>query len=367
MLYEKTDGNHIRCSLCAHRCRIKPSDRGICGVRENRDGTLFSLVYGRVIAENVDPIEKKPLFHVLPGSKSFSIATVGCNFRCTFCQNHDISQTPRETGSISGRESTPEEMVEKARKTGSKTIAYTYTEPTIYFEFAYDTAKMAHEKGLKNVFVTNGFMTEEAIEAISPYLHAANVDLKAFSDDFYRKHCGARLQPVLDSLKKMKSLGIWVEVTTLLIPTLNDSNEELRRRIYSFSRRRDPLAYQPVSSPLPDGRPPPYPGRLHSQGRRNRKGRRPEIRLQRQHPRRRRGKYLLLPLQRTAHRPLWILYRKNQPERDTLPPLRNPSERDILIRNSPNPDPPRRKTGKGCRGLSPAIVQAPECPPVRGR
>jgi pyruvate formate lyase activating enzyme len=229
MLYEKTDGNHIRCSLCAHRCMIKPSDRGICGVRENRDGTLFSLVYGRVIAENVDPIEKKPLFHVLPGSKSFSIATVGCNFRCTFCQNHDISQTPRETGSISGRESTPEEMVEKARKTGSKTIAYTYTEPTIYFEFAYDTAKMAHEKGLKNVFVTNGFMTEEAIEAISPYLHAANVDLKAFSDDFYRKHCGARLQPVLDSLKKMKSLGIWVEVTTLLIPTLNDSNEELRQ------------------------------------------------------------------------------------------------------------------------------------------
>jgi len=229
MLYEKTDGNHIRCSLCAHRCRIKPSDRGICGVRENRDGTLFSLVYGRVIAENVDPIEKKPLFHVLPGSKSFSIATVGCNFRCTFCQNHDISQTPRETGSIFGRESTPEKMVEKARKTGSKTIAYTYTEPTIYFEFAYNTAKMAHEKGLKNVFVTNGFMTEEAIESISPYLHAANVDLKAFREDFYKKHCGARLQPVLDSLKKMKSLGIWVEVTTLLIPTLNDSNEELRQ------------------------------------------------------------------------------------------------------------------------------------------
>jgi len=229
MLYGKLDGNDVRCHLCAHRCRIKPADRGICGVRENRDSALFSLVYGRVIAENVDPIEKKPLFHVLPGSKSFSIATVGCNFRCTFCQNHDISQAPRETGSIFGRESTPEEMVEKARKTGSKTIAYTYTEPTIYFEFAYDTAKMAHEKGLKNVFVTNGFMTEEAIEAISPCLHAVNVDLKAFTDDFYRKHCGARLQPVLDSLKKMKSLGIWVEVTTLLIPTLNDSNEELRQ------------------------------------------------------------------------------------------------------------------------------------------
>ena len=229
MLYGKTDGNQVICSLCAHRCRIGPSDRGICGVRENREGILYSLVYGRVIAENVDPIEKKPLFHVLPGSKSFSIATVGCNFRCTFCQNHDISQAPRETGSIFGRESTPEEMVDKAAGTGSKTIAYTYTEPTIYFEFAYDTAKMAQEKGLKNVFVTNGFMTEEAIEKMAPCLHAANVDLKAFTDDFYKKHCGARLQPVLDSLKKMKSLGIWVEVTTLLIPTLNDSDEELRQ------------------------------------------------------------------------------------------------------------------------------------------
>jgi pyruvate formate lyase activating enzyme len=229
MLFEKTDGNQVICSLCAHSCRIGPGDRGVCGVRENREGVLYSLVYGRVIAENVDPIEKKPLFHVLPGSKSFSIATVGCNFRCTFCQNHDISQAPWETGSIFGRKSTPEEIVEKAVGTGSKTIAYTYTEPTIYFEFAHDTAKMALEKGLKNVFVTNGFMTEEAIEKMAPSLHAANVDLKAFTDDFYRKKCGARLQPVLDSLKKMKSLGIWVEVTTLLIPTLNDSDEELRQ------------------------------------------------------------------------------------------------------------------------------------------
>jgi pyruvate formate lyase activating enzyme len=229
MLFEKTDGNQVICSLCAHSCRIGPGDRGVCGVRENREGVLYSLVYGRVIAENVDPIEKKPLFHVLPGSKSFSIATVGCNFRCTFCQNHDISQAPWETGSIFGRKSTHEEIVEKAVGTGSKTIAYTYTEPTIYFEFAHDTAKMALEKGLKNVFVTNGFMTEEAIEKMAPSLHAANVDLKAFTDDFYRKKCGARLQPVLDSLKKMKSLGIWVEVTTLLIPTLNDSDEELRQ------------------------------------------------------------------------------------------------------------------------------------------
>jgi len=229
MLYKQKDGNQVICSLCAHHCRIGPGTRGICGVRENRHGTLYSLVYGKIIAESVDPIEKKPLFHVFPGSRSFSIATTGCNFHCTFCQNHDISQMPRETGNILGRETTPEEIVQKAIKTASKTIAYTYTEPTIYFEFAYDTAKIAHEKGLKNVFVTNGFMTEEAIDAISPYLHAANVDLKAFSDDFYRKRCGARLQPVLDSLKKMKAMGIWVEVTTLLIPTLNDSVRELRQ------------------------------------------------------------------------------------------------------------------------------------------
>jgi len=229
MLYEKTENNQVKCNLCAHRCRIKPDERGICGVRENRSGILESLVYGKVIAENIDPVEKKPLFHVYPGSKSFSIATVGCNFRCIFCQNHDISQVPRETGSIAGRDVSPSFIVERALTSGSKTISYTYTEPTIFFEFAYDIASIATGKGLKNVFVTNGFMTEEAIETISPYLHAANVDLKSFSDDFYRKRCGARLQPVLDSLKKMKALGIWVEVTTLLIPTLNDSDDELRQ------------------------------------------------------------------------------------------------------------------------------------------
>ncbi len=229
MLYEKLDGDNVRCHLCGHRCKIASAKRGICGVRENRDGILYTLVYGMVIAENVDPIEKKPLFHVCPGSRSFSIATVGCNFSCTFCQNNDISQMPRETGKVMGRKTTPEEIVEKAVTTKSKTIAYTYTEPTIFFEFAYDTGRIAHEKEIKNVFVTNGFMTEEAILKISPYLDAANVDLKSFSDDFYKKRCGGRLQPVLDSLKKMKELGIWVEVTTLIIPTLNDSDEELRQ------------------------------------------------------------------------------------------------------------------------------------------
>ena len=229
LLYEKEDENDVRCGLCAHRCRIAPGARGVCGVRENREGVLFSLVYGSLIAENADPIEKKPLFHVLPGSRSFSIATPGCNFRCDFCQNHEISQMPREEGRIVGRERTPEEIVELALQSGSRSIAYTYTEPTVYFEFAYDTAGIAREKGLVNVFVTNGYMTGEMLEFLAPRLDAANVDLKAFNDDFYRKRCGARLQPVLDSLRKMKELGIWVEVTTLLIPGYNDSDEELRQ------------------------------------------------------------------------------------------------------------------------------------------
>ena len=228
MLYEKLADGQARCNLCAHRCAIKPGKRGVCGVRENKEGILYSLVYGTLIAENIDPIEKKPFFHVYPASKSYSIATVGCNFSCDFCQNHDISQMPRATRMITGEDFLPAEIVVRAKKSGAKTIAYTYTEPTIYFELAYDTAEIAAENGLTNVFVTNGFMTVEAIETIAPYLSAANVDLKSFRDEFYKKYCGARLNPVLESLKKMKETGIWVEITTLLIPGLNDSEEELK-------------------------------------------------------------------------------------------------------------------------------------------
>ncbi|MBN1364776.1 MAG: AmmeMemoRadiSam system radical SAM enzyme [Syntrophaceae bacterium] len=228
MLYEKLEERQVRCNLCAHRCTIKSGKRGICGVRENKEGCLYSLVYGTLIAGNLDPIEKKPFFHVYPSSKSYSIAAVGCNFSCAFCQNHDISQMPRTTRMIAGEDFLPAEIIARAKKIGAETIAYTYTEPTIFFEMAYDTAKIAVENGLKNVFVTNGFMTIETIETISSYLSAANVDLKSFRDEFYKKYCGARLNPVLDSLKKMKEVGIWVEVTTLLIPTLNDSDEELK-------------------------------------------------------------------------------------------------------------------------------------------
>jgi len=185
-------------------------------------------VYGRVIARHIDPIEKKPLYHFLPGSLSYSIATAGCNFKCRFCQNADIAQMPSDRkGMIAGDVFSPADIVREALAGNCKTIAYTYTEPTVYFEFAYDTAKIAHEKGIQNVFVTNGYMSEEALEMISPYLDAANVDLKAFTEDFYKTYCQARMAPVKATLKRMKSLGVFIEVTTLLIPGLNDDRKEL--------------------------------------------------------------------------------------------------------------------------------------------
>jgi len=228
-LYEKLSRGVVRCTLCAHRCTIKPGRRGLCGVRENDGGVLFTSVFGEAIAVHVDPIEKKPLFNFLPGTRSFSIATVGCNFRCRFCQNAEISQAPKEGLSLRGEEWQPAQVVAAAASHGCESIAYTYTEPTVFFEYACAIAKMAHGDGIKNVFVTNGYMTLEALNEIDPYLDAANVDLKSFDDEFYRRQCGARLQPVLDTIQAMAERGIWVEVTTLVIPGLNDSDEELRQ------------------------------------------------------------------------------------------------------------------------------------------
>jgi pyruvate formate lyase activating enzyme len=219
----------VRCGLCSHRCIIVPGKRGICAVRENRDGVLYSLVYDNVIARHIDPIEKKPLFHFQPGSLSYSIATPGCNFHCKHCQNADISQLPRDHGGIIlGEKVSPSAIVDAALHSRCTSISYTYTEPTVYFELAYDTARLAVQAGLKNVFVSNGYITPEALKEIKPYLHAANIDLKGFSDDFYRKICGARLQPVLDSIRLYQELGIWIEVTTLVIPGHNDSDDELK-------------------------------------------------------------------------------------------------------------------------------------------
>ena len=228
LLYERVKEHVVKCYLCNHRCVIKDGRRGICNVRENRGGILETLVYDRIIARNIDPIEKKPLFHFYPGSLSYSVGTVGCNFRCRFCQNADIAQMAADhSGRISGTPFTPEQMVEEALKTGCRSISYTYTEPTIFYELAFDTAALAHEKGLKNIFVTNGYMTIEALEKIAPFLDAANVDVKAFTEEFYEKQCSASLAPVLDTLRHMRRLGIFIEVTTLVIPGLNDSAGEL--------------------------------------------------------------------------------------------------------------------------------------------
>lgn len=227
-LYETMPDQKVRCLLCSHQCVIGNHKRGICGIRENREGVLETKVYGRLIAAGDDPIEKKPLFHVLPGSRSFSIATVGCNFKCRFCQNADIAQMPADRdGMVTGDPGSPQQVVAAATKRHCTTIAYTYTEPTVFFEFACETAELAHAQGIKNVFVTNGFMSDAALTHISPFLDAANVDLKAYTDDFYKKQCGARLAPVKATLRRMKELGIWVEVTTLIIPGLNDHPDEL--------------------------------------------------------------------------------------------------------------------------------------------
>lgn len=228
MWYKKLSEDRIRCDLCNHHCVIGDNERGICGVRENKDGTLYSLVYRKIIASHVDPIEKKPLFHFYPGSYSFSIATVGCNFKCTHCQNSDISQMPAEHKNIIGQDASPDDVIRSAMKNECSSISYTYTEPTIFMEYALDVAKIAKSKGLKNVFVTNGYMTEEVLNDIYPYMDAANVDLKGFTEEHYQNVCGAKLKPVLDSIRLMKKLGVWVEITTLIIPTVNDSDNELR-------------------------------------------------------------------------------------------------------------------------------------------
>jgi len=228
LLYEKLNDKAVRCRLCAHECKIADNKFGLCGVRENVGGLLYTHAYGFVVAAHIDPIEKKPLYHFLPGSNSFSIATIGCNFRCGFCQNWEISQeTAKGATHLSEDEFFPQDLVEEALKNDCQSISYTYTEPTIFFEYAYETAKLAKTKGLRNVFVTNGYMTKACLKEIASYLDAANVDLKFFKDSSYRSICAASLAPVLDSIKLMKDLGIWVEITTLVIPGENDSEDEL--------------------------------------------------------------------------------------------------------------------------------------------
>ncbi len=231
------DDTRVRCNLCAHRCVIPAGRRGACRVRANRGGALVSLVYGQTIAAQVDPIEKKPLFHFLPGSRAFSIATPGCNFRCTFCQNWEISQMPRDRDPLrfatreillAGRPAAPAAVAAAAQAAGCASVAYTYTEPTIFAEYALDCAAAAQRLGLKNVFVSNGYMSAELLALMAGRIDGINVDLKAGRGEFYRRVSGAALAPVLANLAAIRRLGIWLEVTTLVIPGLNDADDELR-------------------------------------------------------------------------------------------------------------------------------------------
>ncbi|KAJ4458131.1 putative AmmeMemoRadiSam system radical SAM enzyme [Paratrimastix pyriformis] len=226
----------IRCLACAHHCVITPGHTGICGVRRNQAGKLELLVYGRPTAVHVDPVEKKPLYHFLPGSSVLSIGTVGCNMACPWCQNWQISQVTRKTAGKSplielediGEPMTPDDIIATCDQQGLKVIAFTYNEPTIFLEYALDTMKLARQKGIASIFVTNGYESEEAMTLLRPYVSALNVDLKAFKDETYLRLCKAHLQPVLDTIRRAHSMGLWVEVTTLIVPGVNDSEEELR-------------------------------------------------------------------------------------------------------------------------------------------
>lgn len=227
-LYKDLEGKTVQCQNCAHYCAIKEGGRGICGVRENQNGKLYALNYGKVVALHIDPIEKKPLYHFLPGTYSLSLATVGCNFNCQNCQNWQISQSPKPKNLITGKETAPQAIVDMALQNHLPSISYTYTEPAIFSEYALDVMKIAKIRGLKNVWVSNGFWSKELFEMIYPYLDAANIDLKSFNDDFYKKTCGGRLQPVLDTLKRLKKKKIWTEITTLIIPGLNDDEKNFK-------------------------------------------------------------------------------------------------------------------------------------------
>lgn len=225
VLYERLEEKKVKCNVCPHRCTIREGKVGICRTRQNRNGQIYTLIYNTVSSEASDPIEKKPLYHFLPGTMSYSLGTIGCNFRCEHCQNWNISQvTLQEAYTI---EITPEQAIERALATGCKSIAWTYNEPSIWHEYTYDSAVLAKKAGLKTVYVTNGFITPEALEHIAPYLDAFRVDIKSFSEDFYRKVCGARLAPVLEATKLARELGMHIETITLVIPEKNDSPEEI--------------------------------------------------------------------------------------------------------------------------------------------
>ncbi len=227
LFYKKLDNKIVQCQLCPRRCTIANGQRGYCGVRQNREGTLYTLVYAKPVAIHIDPIEKKPLFHFLPSTTAFSIATAGCNLKCKFCQNWEISQVKPEDVQYSYIE--PEGLIKKVKESGSPTIAYTYTEPTIFYEYMLETAKLAKKEGIRNVMHSCGYINEEPLRQLAKYLDAANIDLKGFTNDYYAKMTDASLEPVLKSLKILKEEGVHVEITNLILPGYNDDPDTIRK------------------------------------------------------------------------------------------------------------------------------------------
>lgn len=225
-LWEAQDGLRVVCHVCPHRCVLTPGHRGVCGVRENRDGVMTSLAYGKTVAVSVDPIEKKPLYHFLPGSKTYSFAAVGCNLACVWCQNWEISQDPKPNRRVMGSFVEPKRHVENAVQAACPSISYTYTEPTVWFEYALETMKLARQAGLKNIWVSAGYLTDETLDLILPWLDAANIDWKG-TDDSYRRFCGGTAEPVLHAMSRMIRSGVHVEVTTLVVPGVNDDDASL--------------------------------------------------------------------------------------------------------------------------------------------
>lgn len=227
LFYERLPEKRVLCRLCPQHCHIGPDQRGFCRVRKNVDGLLYTTNYAQATSYAVDPTEKKPLYHFYPGSYLFSLGTLGCNFRCGFCQNWQISQRDAPTETLTPREAVDLATEIRRREPGMIGIAYTYSEPSVWYEYVLDTAELAHAAGLKNVLVTNGFIEEEPLAKLLPYVDAMNVDVKAFTDDYYRKICAGHLDPVLRTVEQAHRAGVHIEVTTLIVPTLNDSEEEI--------------------------------------------------------------------------------------------------------------------------------------------
>jgi pyruvate formate lyase activating enzyme len=224
--YQKLQNRKIKCKLCPRECTVGDKERGYCGVRENRGGTYYTLVHSRVAAAHVDPVEKKPLFHYLPGTTAFSLGTAGCNVNCKFCQNWDISQSRPEQ--VPAQYAPPQRVAELAKQYGCPTIAFTYSEPVVFAEYLMDAADAGHEAGIRSLVVSNGFMQEDALKTAYGKMDAVKIDLKSFSESYYRQVVTGQLKPVLDSLVTLRKLGKWTEIVYLVLPTLNDSDQELR-------------------------------------------------------------------------------------------------------------------------------------------